>query len=242
MSVSQEAGVERIVEKARSLHPWTMKPREAVEVQRLLASQIVLSDDPSLKKARVLAAFDISARRFGKTLYAAAVAWDMKEGKLLQVSRAAVAASFPYIPGLLSFREMPAMIEAFSGLHEVPDLILCDAHGLMHPRFFGLACHAGLATGIPTIGCAKSRLVGEHGEPGQEKGQRCIVTVGGRKAGYVLRSRSGSKPLYVSPGHRISCVTAVGIVLSLLDKTRIPVPLRAAHNEAIAYMRGMESD
>jgi deoxyribonuclease V len=235
-----ETDIAKIVERARGLHSWTMRPREAMEVQRRLAPQVILEDAPSLRAMRTLAAFDISAKRFGRTLYAAAVAWDLKRGEPLQVSRAAVAASFPYVPGLLSFREMPAMIEALAGLREVPDLVLCDAHGLMHPRLFGLACHAGLATGIPTIGCAKSHLVGEHGEPGPEKGSRCVVKVAGMKAGYILRSRRGSKPIYVSPGHRISCETAALVILSLLDKFRIPAPLRAAHNEAIAFMRGME--
>ncbi len=220
---------------------WKMNPCQAVDLQRQLASLVEETDDPSLEEARILVAFDISAHRFCRKLYAAAAVWDIKKRRPLQVLRAKTTARFPYIPGLLSFREMPAMLEVFGKLVEVPHLLLCDAHGLMHPRRFGLACHIGVVTGIPTIGCAKSPLIGNHGQPGPEKGCCSQVMVEGKRAGYVVRSRSGSKPLYISPGHEITCETAVEIVLSLLDRSRIPPPLQVAHREALSFMRENEN-
>jgi len=206
-------------------------------LQRRLASQVSLVDGPGAKNPALIVACDISARPGGKRLYAAAVAWDAGRGEVVDVSLASVQAAFPYIPGLLSFREMPAMIEAMAGLKEAPDLILCDAQGLMHPRLFGLACHVGIATGIPAIGCAKTRLVGDYEEPRREKGSRAVVTVEGKRAGYVLRSRKNAKPLYVSPGHLVSPERAVEIVLDLLGGMRIPEPLRQAHGHAVVFMR-----
>jgi deoxyribonuclease V len=230
-----------IAERARELHPWNMMPKDAIALQRKLASQVSLDDGPTTDHPRKIAAFDVSAKRFGKILYAAAVMWDVEEGHVVSIRRARLTAPFPYVPGLLSFREMPAIIEAMARLESVPDVILCDAQGIMHPRLFGLASHVGLATGIPTIGCAKSRLVGDHGEPGPERGDREAVTIKGEKVGYVLRTRRTTKPLYVSPGHRISCERAVEIILSLHDGKRIPGPLRAAHGQSVAFMRSMEA-
>jgi deoxyribonuclease V len=230
-----------IAERARKLHAWNMMPKDAVALQRKLASQVSLDDGPTTDHPRNIAAFDVSARRFGKNLYAVGVMWDVEEGRVVSICRARMAAPFPYVPGLLSFREMPPLIEAMARLESVPDVIVCDAQGIMHPRLFGLASHVGLATGIPSIGCAKSRLVGDHGEPGPERGDREAVTIRGQKVGYVLRTRHATKPLYVSPGHRMSCERAVDIILSLHDGKRIPGPLRAAHGHSVAYMRRMEA-
>lgn len=232
--------IKKIVERAKNLHPWTMTPREAVGVQKRLASRVSMVDSPAMEDPALIVTFDISSKLFGKTLYAVAVAWDVKRGEIVSVSRSKFPVTFPYVPGLLSFRETPPMIEALGGLEEVPDLFLCDGHGIMHPRLFGLACHMGVAAGIPSIGCAKSRLTGDHVEVGREKGERAVVKLGEKKVGYIVRTRRNVKPLYVSPGHMVSCERAVEVVMSLIGKTRIPDPLKVAHSQSVAFMRRHE--
>ncbi len=141
--------------------------------------------------------------------------------------------TFPYIPGLLSFREIPPLVEAWKGLKKQPDLVLCDGHGIAHPRGLGLASHLGLLLEIPTIGCAKSPLYGTFELPSPEKGSRSpIRDRNGLTIGTVLRSRDGTRPLYVSVGHMIDLRRAVNTVLASTPRFRIPEPLRAAHRLA----------
>ena len=140
---------------------------------------------------------------------------------------------FPYIPGLLGFREAPALVGALKRLRREPEVILCDGHGLAHPRGLGLACHLGLVVGIPTIGCAKTPLFGEWKQPGRARGANSpIVGREGEVIGVVLRTRAGVKPIFVSPGHLIDLSRAVEIVLACSPRYRIPAPLRAAHQAA----------
>ena len=141
-------------------------------------------------------------------------------------------ARFPYVPGLLSFRELPALLAALKRLRVSPDLILCDGHRLAHPRRFGLACHLGVACGIPSIGVAKSRLIGEHGEPGRQRGARVSLRHKGEIVGAVLRTRAGTRPLYVSIGHRVSLPVAVRYVLACTTRFRLPETTRWAHRLA----------
>jgi deoxyribonuclease V len=136
---------------------------------------------------------------------------------------------FPYIPGLLGFREIPVLIQALKRLETSPELFLCDGHGIAHPRRMGLAAHLGLILDRPAIGCAKSRLVGEFSLPAPEKGSRSELRLDGEAVGAVLRTRGGVKPLYVSPGHRIEINGAVRLVLACCAGYRIPEPLRQAH-------------
>jgi len=143
------------------------------------------------------------------------------------VSRVRV--TFPYVPGLLSFRELPALLPALEKLRVEPDLILVDGQGVAHPRGFGLASHLGVLTGVPTIGCAKSRLLGEAEEPGQRVGDWKPLVFEGRTVGAVLRTRSGVKPLYVSVGHGVDLPSAVKLVLACLRGVRLPEPQRRAH-------------
>jgi len=141
--------------------------------------------------------------------------------------------SFPYIPGLLSFREIPPILEAWKELRTLPDLLLCDSHGTAHPRGLGMASHLGIDLGIPSIGCAKSHLFGRYDEPGSERGDRSPVEDrSGRVIGSVLRTRAGVRPVYVSPGHMIDLRTAIRIILACSPKYRIPVPLAMAHKAA----------
>lgn len=143
---------------------------------------------------------------------------------------------FPYVPGYLAFREGPAIIAAIKNLARKPDLILVDGQGIAHPRGFGIACHIGVLLDIPTIGCAKTRLVGDCREPGIRKGSWSDLTYEGAVVGAVLRTRHGVRPLFISPGHRIDAESAVSFVLSCIGKYRIPEPLRCAD----AYSRSMK--
>jgi deoxyribonuclease V len=142
---------------------------------------------------------------------------------------------FPYVPGLLSFRESPVLLAAFARLRTEPDLILIDGHGHAHPRRFGIACHIGILFDKPTVGCAKSRLVGEHQEPGETAGSTTPLTLEGERIGVVLRTRDNVKPIYVTTGHRVSLDSAVGLVKQCVDGFRIPKPTR----EADHYVRDL---
>jgi deoxyribonuclease V len=139
---------------------------------------------------------------------------------------------FPYVPGLLSFREIPALLAAIEQLDVLPDVILCDGHGIAHPRRFGLACHLGLWLGQPTVGCAKSLLYGQHADPALERGSVASLVGGEQGIGAVVRTRTNVKPVYVSVGHLISLSDAVEIVLNCASRYRLPEPLRAAHRMA----------
>jgi len=163
---------------------------------------------------------------------AAVVLLGFPELDSLEVHTAESEIRFPYVPGLLSFREAPVILDACEGLTRVPDLIVVDGQGLAHPRRVGLASHLGLLWGRPTIGCAKSRLCGEHGPLGLERGSRAALTDGGQTIGMVLRTRTGVKPLFVSTGHLISLEAAVKWVLACGRGYRLPEPTRLAHQAA----------
>jgi deoxyribonuclease V len=139
---------------------------------------------------------------------------------------------FPYVPGLLAFRELPALLEAYAGLAEEPDLLLVDGHGLAHPRRFGIACHLGVELDRPSIGCGKSLLVGEHAEPAPRRGSSTLLLHRGERIGRCLRTRAGVRPVYVSIGHRCALEHAVSIVLACAPRYRLPEPIRAADHLA----------
>ncbi len=149
--------------------------------------------------------------------------------------------SFPYVPGYLSFRELPLLLPAFERLSRKPALVICDAQGIAHPRRFGLACHLGVALDCPSIGCAKSRLVGEHVEPANERGGRAPLTLESEVVGAVVRTRTGVAPLYVSVGHRITLDEAVDWVMRTTPYYRVPEPVRWAH-KLVNQVRVKESD
>jgi deoxyribonuclease V len=180
---------------------------------------------------RTVAGADVSYDRGSPVLYAAVVVLDAESLETLEVASATGLARFPYVPGYLSFRELPPLAEAFARLRARPDLLLCDGHGRAHPRRFGLACHAGVDLGVPTIGCAKSPLIGEHREPGLARGAHSALRDGRETIGSVLRTSAGVAPIYVSVGHRVSLATARRLALRFAPRFRIPEPLRAAHLE-----------
>jgi len=216
--------------KIQHLHPWDLSPTEAVRLQRQLQSLIETED--RFDKVKLVAGVDVGFEDSGKTTRAAVVTLEFPS--LIQVERAIfrTPTSFPYIPGLLSFREIPAVLGAMEKLDRLPDLILCDGQGIAHPRRFGLACHLGLLTDIPSLGVAKSRLTGSHVELALDKGCWVPLTDGEEKIGAVLRTRSGVKPLYVSSGHRIGLESAIRMVLACTTRYRLPETTRAAHQLA----------
>jgi deoxyribonuclease V len=164
-------------------------------------------------------------------LYAAVVVLDVESLRVVEVAAVRAGARFPYVPGYLSFREIPPLLDAFAKLEAVPDLIVCDGQGRAHPRRFGLACHLGVLLDRPTFGCAKSRLIGEYREPGPRRGAHTRLRDGREVIGEVVRTRSFVKPVFVSVGHRISLETARRIALRLAPRYRLPEPVRAAHRE-----------
>ena len=220
--------------KVRRFHRWDLTYDEAVAVQRRLAARV--REGPPLRKVETVAGADVSAGRKDETIAAVVVVMHLATLKILEISRAKMRARWPYVPGFLSFREAPVVLEAFRRLRTPLDLVICDGQGRAHPRRLGLASHVGLALGVPTIGCAKSRLVGAvQREPGRRRGGRAPLMDGGERIGTVLRTRTGVKPVFVSVGYRIDLASAERWVLAASPRYRLAEPIRAAHRLVTAY-------
>ncbi len=174
-----------------------------------------------------MAGADLAYRRDGSQAWAAVALVRLADCSVVEVATASGRPAFPYVPGYLSFREGPLLLEAFGKLRQTPDLCLFDGQGLAHPRRFGLACHLGLLLDLPSVGCAKSRLVGEYREPGAKRGEWSPLRLDSRIVGAVLRSRDDVNAIFVSPGHRITLRNAVRWVLAC-SRTRVPEPIRLA--------------
>lgn len=224
--------------KFRSLHSWDLTPKEAVGLQRQLAGRVQAG--PSLKRFELVAGTDVSYHGPSRTMYAGVVVYSLGRRSVVERSGATMPERFPYVPGLLSFRELPALLEAFSGIRRRPDVVLADGQGWAHPRRFGLACHLGLFLNLPTVGCAKSRLIGEHRLPGSRRGSSVQLRDGREVIGRVLRTRDGVKPVWVSVGHRIDLPSAVRVVLRSTAGYRLPEPIRLAHGYVNALRRATE--
>ena len=210
------------------LHRWELDPTEARALQTELARKV--DTRTPLGDWQTVAAADVSYNKYSEWLYAAVVVVEARTFAVVERAGYVGKADFPYIPGLLSFREAPAVLEAFRKLAHAPDVVMCDGQGIAHPRRFGLACHVGLWLGLPAVGCAKSLLCGKYEEPGPEKGDRSPLVDKGEVVGSVVRSRARVNPLYVSPGHLCDLEGAVGVVLANAVKHRLPVPSQMAHN------------
>ncbi|MFH1863250.1 MAG: deoxyribonuclease V [bacterium] len=210
------------------LHSWPSSIPEAVALQRDLAKQVRIQPLET-RSVSLVAGADVSCIRFDRRLWAAVVVLRLPDLQVVEVSYAQAEAQFPYIPGLLSFRELPVIITALRNLKATPDLMICDGQGTAHQRFFGLACHLGLWTHLPTIGCAKSRLVGEAQEPGSEAGCWSPLLYEHQTVGAVVRTRRNCQPLYVSPGNLIDLKSALHWILSLCRNAKMPEPTRLAH-------------
>ncbi len=216
------------LQASRALHSWDVTPGEAAAWQQRLRPQVRL--EPFAGPVRRVAGVDVSFR--ADRARAAVVVLSFPALELVDQAWAEVAVSFPYIPGLLSFREGPAVLAAFARLALWPDLIIFDGQGIAHPRRLGLASHLGLFLDLPSIGCAKSRLCGEHDEPGPARGDWAPLYHKGEVVGAALRSRPGTRPLYVSPGHRVDLETAIRHVLACCTRYRLPETTRRAHRLA----------
>lgn len=219
-----------------ALHSWPRQYSKAVQLQEKLRGRLVLSG--AGRRHRIVAGADVSYDRGDDRLYAAVVAIRLPHLEVVEIASVISRARFPYVPGLLSFREAPPVISAFRRLRTRPDAAIFDAHGIAHPRGFGLASHLGLWLDVPSIGCAKSILVGEAQEPGPNRGAWTPLRMGKRRIGAALRTRSGCKPVYVSQGHRIGLDAAIRLVQRCVDRYRLPEPTRLAHLEVNRMRRG----
>ncbi|ADE16562.1 Deoxyribonuclease V [Nitrosococcus halophilus Nc 4] len=207
-------------------HSWNVSPQEAVALQRRLAAQVITED--RLDQIHSVAGVDVGFEEQGKITRAAVVVLRLADLSLVEQAVARQPTRFPYIPGLLSFRECPAVLAALEKLTVMPDLLLCDGQGVAHPRRFGIACHLGVLTDLPSIGVAKTRLVGQHGPVPDERGGWIPLVDKGETVGAVLRTRTGVNPIFISVGHRISLVTALHYVMVCTTRYRLPETTRAA--------------
>ena len=214
----------------RRIQMWPTHIAEARAIQESLRGKIVARD--RFAKIRTVAGIDVGFEKRGTITRAAVVVLDFPGLTLREQAIARLPTRFPYVPGFLSFREAPAVLAAMKKLHTRPDLILCDGQGLAHPRRFGLACHLGLLLDISSIGVAKSRLTGTHGDVPEQKGGWVALEDKAEVVGAVLRTRTGVKPVYVSIGHRISLATAIDYVLRCTTCYRLPETTRHAHRLA----------
>jgi len=221
----------------RVRHRWDVAPREAIRIQRRIAPKVCLHNDFSA--IRSVAGADIALDTKTNRGFAALVRFSFPEMRQLEVVHAAGELRMPYVPGLLSFREAPLLIEAFQKFREKPDILMCDGQGYAHPRRLGIACHLGLLLGIPTIGCAKSRLVGEYVEPGKWRGSTSPLFHLGEIIGMVLRTRDRVRPIFVSTGHRVGLKTAVEIAIACSPRYRVPEPTRRADALAGEFKRAI---
>lgn len=224
------------------LHEWNLLPKDAIALQKQLAKQLELTD--RIDPVEYIAGMDIGFEDDGATTRAAVVLlkWDSATAPDLTVVEQIVhrePTRMPYVPGLLSFREIPAALEAFKRLSVMPELIMVDGQGIAHPRRLGIAAHLGLWLDLPTIGIAKSRLYGKYGEVGETRGDWVPLRAGNDTIGTVLRSRAKVKPIFVSPGHRISLETSLDWVMRCLGRTKLPEPTRLA--DRLASRRGQRA-
>lgn len=222
--------------KPRLRTRWDLTPREAMRLQERLRERVVLQDD--FNTLRFVAGADLAFDPQTGVAFAGVIVYRFPELEEVERRMARRKLRFPYVPGLLSFREGPILLAAFARLQTEPDVILIDGHGRAHPRLFGIACHIGILFDKPTIGCAKSVLVGEHSEPGERAGATTSLMFRDERVGVVLRTRHSVKPIYVTAGHRVSLDSAVELVKSCLDGFRIPKPTR----EADHYVRDLRRE
>lgn len=218
----------------RKLHNWQMTVAEAQALQSRLAGQVMTRNE--LKACRFLAGVDLSPPNSQGLARGAVVVCRYPELTIVEKRTAQVKLTFPYVPGLLSFRESPAILAALEKVTAPVDLLMVDGQGLAHPRRFGIACHLGLLTDLPTIGCAKSRLWGQHGPPGAEAGCHVPLLEGKEVLGAVLVTKAQSNPLYVSIGHKVDLETALYWVQACCRGYRLPEPTRLAHLAAAGQL------
>ncbi|MBU1672369.1 MAG: deoxyribonuclease V [Actinobacteria bacterium] len=219
--------------------PGDLTPREAAALQERLASSVVADMPLDLGQIRRVAAADVSYRRGDELTFASLVVMSFPDMEVLEELSGVAPVAFSYVPGLLSFRELPALIPLFERVKHAPDAVLVDGQGIAHPRRIGIASHLGLLFSVPSVGVAKSVLVGEYREPGRRKGAKRPLIFNEEKVGYALRTRDGVKPVFVSPGHLADPESSCALVLACCRGYRLPEPIRAAH--ALANRARLES-
>jgi deoxyribonuclease V len=218
------------------LHDWTMTPREAIELQKSLRERVRLQ--PLEKPIGTIAGADISFNKFSPVVYAGLVVLRLPSLEVIEEVGVVSETKFPYVPGLLSFRESPSVLEAWSKLKTEPDAVMFDGQGIAHPRRVGIASHVGLIINRPTLGCAKSVLVGKYDEPGMERGSWTEMIDKNEVVGAAVRTKTKVQPIYVSPGHLIDLEGAIKLTLACDGGYRQPEPTRRAHLLVNALRRG----
>src|ERR671938_98220 len=218
------------------LHEWNLSPREAVELQKQLRARVRIA--PLRKKIETVAGADISFNKFEPTVYAGVVVLKLPTLEIIEEVGVVSETRFPYVPGLLSFRETPSVLEAWEKLKTEPDAVMFDGQGIAHPRRVGIASHVGLLIERPTLGCAKSVLVGKYQEPGSERGSWSEMIDKGEVVGAAVRTKTNVQPIFVSPGHLIDLQGAIDLTLACNGGYRQPEPTRRAHLLVNALRRG----
>ena len=215
--------------KIQQLHRWDVTYKEAVSIQQNLREKLVLHDEAFPGQIAYIAGADISYSTRSDIFFAAVVLLAYPSMEVIEEVCVTERAPFPYIPGLLSFREGPAVLKAFEGLQNVPDIVIFDGQGIAHPRGIGLASHMGLLLDTPSIGCAKKRLAGLHGDVGHEVGDYADLVLDEQIVGAAVRTKKKVNPVFISPGHKIGTRKACDVVLSCCRGYRLPEPVRKAH-------------
>jgi deoxyribonuclease V len=212
----------------KALHHWKVTPEQAIRIQENLRHRIILKK--TFFRVRTIGGGDVSYQKEGNFLFGAMVVLSFPQMEMLDVAKAGGKISFPYLPGLLTFREGPILIKTFEKLRIRPDILIFDGQGIAHPRQMGLATHLGIWFNLPSIGCAKTPLLGKSVIPGPSRGSFELIHEDGNEVGVVLRTKERVKPVFVSPGHRIDLPTSIQVVLESCQGFRIPEPLRRAHH------------
>jgi deoxyribonuclease V len=215
--------------KIKNLHGWDVSCKKAINIQHILREKLILYDDGIPGKIGTVAGADISYSKGSDLFFAVVVLLEYPSMEVIEEASFSERVSFPYIPGLLTFREGPALLKAFEKLKNVPDVAIFDGQGIAHPRGFGLASHMGLFLDIPTIGCAKTRLSGKYNEVENEIGAYSHLILNGGIIGAALRTKKNVKPVFISQGHRIGLQKAIEVVLSCCAGYKLPEPTRKAH-------------
>lgn len=215
--------------RVRNLHSWNVDYKGAKRLQEELSERLILRDDGLPEDIKIIGGADISYSRKENLFFAAVILLEFSTMDIIEVSSVIEKADFPYIPGLLTFREGPALLRAFKKIQRIPDVVLFDGQGIAHPRGIGLASHVGLFLDIPTIGCAKKRLVGSFTDIDGERGNYAPLIYKENVVGAVLRTKRNVKPVFVSQGHKIGLNQAINISLASSRGYRLPEPTRKAH-------------
>ena len=221
--------------KINLFHSFELDFARAKEIQMRLACRLIIKGGPALDSLKTVAGCDVAFEKKNNIAFGAVVVLSYPELEIVEVLAGTAPVRFPYVPGFLSFREIEVLLPLFETLRKSPELVLIDGQGIAHPRGIGLASHLGLFLDVPTVGCAKSRLVGNHAEVGSKKGDGVPIMYKSKRVGTLLRTRDNVKPMYISPGHLVGVKRAEKLALACTGKFRMPEPTRQAHIAVTKY-------